>query len=113
MKTQSIGIIREIGKKNTPIVDTWWQTETGGIMISNLAGVTPSKPTFATLPFPGIQTCLMDDSGKEILKNSVEGKLCIKFPWPSIARSIYGDHNRFRETYFSNLKINILQVMVV
>ena len=95
---------REIGKKNTPIVDTWWQTETGGIMISNLAGVTPSKPTFATLPLPGIQPCLMDDSGKEMLNNSVEGKLCIKFPWPSIARSIYGDHKRFKRTYFSTFE---------
>ena len=95
---------REIGKKNTPIVDTWWQTETGGIMISNLAGVTPSKPTFATLPLPGIQPCLMDDSGKEILTNSVEGKLCIKFPWPSMARSIYGDHKRFKRTYFSTFE---------
>ena len=95
---------REIGKKNTPIVDTWWQTETGGIMISNMAGVTPSKPTFATLPLPGIQPCLMDDSGKEMLNNSVEGKLCIKFPWPSIARSIYGDHKRFKRTYFSTFE---------
>ena len=95
---------REIGKKNAPIVDTWWQTETGGIMISNLAGITPSKPTFATLPLPGIQPCLVDDSGKEILTNSVEGKLCIKFPWPSIARSIYGDHERFKRTYFSTFE---------
>jgi len=95
---------KEIGKGNTPIVDTWWQTETGGIMISNLAGVTPSKPTFATLPLPGIQACLIDENGKEILENSVEGKLCIKFPWPSMARTIYGDHNRFRETYFSSFK---------
>ena len=95
---------REIGKKSAPIVDTWWQTETGGIMISNLAGITPSKPTFATLPLPGIQPCLVDDSGKEILTNSVEGKLCIKFPWPSIARSIYGDHERFKRTYFSTFE---------
>ena len=95
---------QEIGKGNAPIVDTWWQTETGGIMISNLAGVTPAKPTFATLPLPGIQTCLIDENGQEILKNSVEGKLCVKFPWPSMARTIYGDHNRFRETYFSKFK---------
>ena len=73
-------------------------------MISNLAGVTPAKPTFATLPLPGIQTCLIDENGQEILKNSVEGKLCVKFPWPSMARTIYGDHNRFRETYFSKFK---------
>ena len=73
-------------------------------MISNLAGVTLAKPTFATLPLPGIQTCLIDENGQEILKNSVEGKLCVKFPWPSMARTIYGDHNRFRETYFSKFK---------
>ena len=95
---------QEIGKGNAPIVDTWWQTETGGIMISNLAGVTPAKPTFATLPLPGIQTCLIDENGQEILKNSVEGRLCVKFPWPSIARTIYGNHNRFRETYFTKFK---------
>ena len=71
---------QEIGKGNVPIVDHWWQTETGGIMISNLAGVTPAKPTFATLPLPGIQTCLIDENGQEILKNSIEGRLCVKFP---------------------------------
>ena len=92
---------KEIGKGNCPIVDTWWQTETGGIMISNLAGVTPSKPTFATLPLPGIQPCLVDEKGNEIEGNSVKGRLCMKFPWPSIARTIYGDHQRFKETYFS------------
>ena len=92
---------KEIGKGNCPIADTWWQTETGGIMISNLAGVTPSKPTFATLPLPGIQPCLIDEKGSEIEGNSVEGRLCMKFPWPSIARTIYGDHQRFKETYFS------------
>ena len=92
---------KEIGKGNSPIVDTWWQTETGGIMISNLAGVTLAKPTFATLPLPGIQPCLLDEKGEEIGGNSVEGRLCIKFPWPSMARTIYGDHKRFKETYFS------------
>ena len=92
---------KEIGKGNAPIVDTWWQTETGGIMISNLAGVTSAKPTFATLPLPGIQPCLLDEKGEEIKGNSVEGRLCMKFPWPSIARTIYGDHKRFKETYFS------------
>ena len=92
---------KEIGKENCPIVDTWWQTETGGIMISNLAGVTPSKPTFATLPLPGIQPCLVDEKGKEMQGNNVEGKLCIKFPWPSMARTIYGDHQRFKNTYFT------------
>jgi len=91
----------EIGKGNAPIVDTWWQTETGGIMISNLAGVTPAKPTFATLPLPGIQPCLVDEKGNELQGNSVEGRLCIKYPWPSMARTIYGDHERFKDTYFS------------
>ena len=95
---------KEIGKENCPIVDTWWQTETGGIMISNLAGVTPAKSTFATLPLPGIQPCLVDEKGNEIKGNSVEGRLCIKFPWPSIARTIYGDHQRFKETYFAAFK---------
>ena len=92
---------KEIGKGNAPIVDTWWQTETGGIMISNLAGVTPSKPSFATLPLPGIQPCILDDNGDELKGNSVTGRLCVKFPWPSMARTIYGDHQRFKETYFS------------
>jgi len=92
---------KEIGKENCPIVDTWWQTETGGIMISNLAGITPSKPTFATLPLPGIQPCLVDEKGKEMEGNNVEGRLCIKFPWPSMARTIYGDHQRFKNTYFT------------
>ena len=92
---------KEIGGGNAPIVDTWWQTETGGIMISNLAGVTPAKPTFATFPLPGIQPCLMDENGKEIEGNDVSGKLCVKFPWPSMARTIYGDHERFKHTYFS------------
>ena len=92
---------QQIGKNNCPIVDTWWQTETGGIMISNLANVTPAKPTFATLPLPGIQPCLVNENGDEIEGNFIEGKLCIKFPWPSIARTIYGDHRRFKETYFS------------
>ena len=92
---------KEIGKGKAPIVDTWWQTETGGIMISNLAGVTSGKPTFATLPIPGIQPCLLDEKGEEIEGNSVEGRLCVKFPWPSMARTIYGNHKRFKETYFS------------
>ena len=95
---------KEIGKGNCPIVDTWWQTETGGIMISNLAGITPSKPSFATLPLPGIQPCLLDEKGKEIIENNVEGRLCIKFPWPSMARTIYDDHKRFKDTYFSDFK---------
>lgn len=93
-----------IGKGKTPIVDTWWQTETGGIMISPLAGITPTKPGFATLPLPGIQPVLLDDQGKEIQGNAVEGNLCIKFPWPSMARTIYGDHERFKQTYFSKFK---------
>jgi len=90
-----------VGKKKSPIVDTWWQTETGGIMISPLPGITATKPTYATLPLPGIQPALLDDEGKEIKGNQVDGKLCIKFPWPSIARTIWGNHDRYRETYFS------------
>lgn len=93
-----------IGKKKCPIVDTWWQTETGGILISPIAGVTPTIPTFATLPLPGVQPALLDESGEEIQGNNVEGRLCVKFPWPSIARTIWGDHNRYRETYFSAYK---------
>ena len=92
---------KEIGGGLCPIVDTWWQTETGGIMISNLAGITKAKPTFATLPLPGIKACIMDDSNSEINENDIEGKLCIKYPWPSMARTIYGDHKRFIDTYFS------------
>jgi len=92
---------KHVGKEKAPIVDTWWQTETGAIMISNLAGVTPMKPTFATLPLPGIQPVLMDDQGNEIEGNPAEGRLAIKFPWPSMARTIYGDHERFKKIYFS------------
>lgn len=90
-----------IGKKNCPIVDTWWQTETGGCMISNLAGVTPAKPTYATLPLPGIQPILVDEHQQEIIGNNVSGNLCIKFPWPSILTTTYGDHDRCKSTYFS------------
>ncbi len=90
-----------VGKKKSPIIDTWWQTETGGIMISPIPYSTPTIPTFATLPMPGIQPVLMDENGKEIEGNSVEGRLAIKFPWPSIARTIYGNHERYRDTYFS------------
>ena len=91
----------QVGHKCCPIVDTWWQTETGGVMISNLAGVTPSKPSYATLPLPGIQPCLVDENGVEIEGNGVNGNLCIKFPWPGIIRSTYNDHERCRQTYFS------------
>ncbi len=90
-----------IGKKKCPIVDTWWQTETGGIMISNLAGVTPSKPSFATLPLPGIQPALIDEKGKEIAGNGASGNLCIKYPWPGMLRTTYGDHERCRLNYFA------------
>jgi len=90
-----------IGKKSCPIVDTWWQTETGGIMISNLAGITPAKPSYATLPLPGIQPVLVDEQGKEITGNDVSGNLCIRFPWPSIIRTTYGDHERCRLNYFA------------
>lgn len=90
-----------VGKKKCPIVDTWWQTETGGIMISPLPFVTPTKPTYATLPLPGIQPVLMDDKRNEIMGNQVTGNLCIRFPWPGIARTIWGDHQRYKETYFT------------
>lgn len=90
-----------IGKGRCPIVDTWWQTETGGIMISNMAGVTPAKPSYATLPLPGIQPMLVDENGNEITGNDVSGNLCIKHPWPSIIRTTYGDHERCRTNYFA------------
>lgn len=90
-----------IGKGNCPLVDTWWQTETGGIMISPLAGITPNKPAHASLPLPGIQPIIVDAEGNELKGNNVEGNLCIKFPWPSILRTTYGDHKRCKETYFS------------
>ncbi|MCF0073209.1 acetate--CoA ligase [Dyadobacter sp. CY261] len=90
-----------IGGDHCPLVDTWWQTENGGIMISPLAGITPEKPTFATLPLPGIQPVLVDEAGQEIEGNGVSGNLCIKFPWPGIIRTTYGDHERCRQTYFS------------
>lgn len=90
-----------IGKKRCPIVDTWWQTENGGILISNLAGVTPSKPGHATLPLPGVQPILVDENGKEVTGNGVGGNLCIKAPWPSIIRTTYGDHERCRLNYFA------------
>ena len=92
---------KNIGKEKCWIVDTWWQTETGGIMISPLAHITEMKPTFATLPLPGIQPCLVDTEGKEISGNDVEGNLCIKFPWPSMIRTTYGDHERCKQVYFS------------
>ncbi|UFH54367.1 acetate--CoA ligase [Spirosoma sp. KNUC1025] len=90
-----------IGKNRCPIVDTWWQTETGGILISPLAGITKTKPTYATLPLPGVQPILVDENGKEIEGNGVSGNLCLKFPWPGILRTTYGDHERCRQTYFA------------
>lgn len=95
---------QNIGKNNCPIVDTWWQTETGGILISPLAGITPLKPAFATLPLPGVQPCIVDTDGNELLGNNVEGNLCIKFPWPSMLRTLYNDHERCKQTYFSTYK---------
>ena len=93
-----------VGKKKCPIVDTWWQTETGGILISNLAGITPSKPSWATLPMPGVQCLLVDENGKEVTEYEdgiIKGNLCIKAPWPSILRTTYGDHERCKKNYFS------------
>lgn len=93
-----------IGKGKCPIVDTWWQTETGGIMISPLAGITRTKPGFATLPLPGVQPVLLNEQGKELHGNNVEGRLCMKFPWPSIIRTTYGSHERCKENYFSTFR---------
>jgi acetyl-CoA synthetase len=93
-----------IGKKKCPIVDTWWQTETGGILISNLAGITPAKPGWATLPMPGVQCLLVDENGKEVTEYEdgfIKGNLCIKAPWPAIIRTTYGDHERCKKNYFS------------
>lgn len=94
-----------IGKKKCPVVDTWWQTETAGILISNLAGITPSKPSWATLPLPGIQPVLVDENGKEVTEADeqglLKGNLCMKFPWPGILRTTYGDHERCRKNYFA------------
>ncbi len=93
-----------IGKGNCPLVDTWWQTETGGIMISALAGITPNKPAHASLPLPGIIPVIVDAEGNELKGNNVQGNLCIKSPWPSILRTTYGDHERCINTYFSSYK---------
>ncbi len=93
-----------VGGGTCPIVDTWWQTETGGIMITPLAGITPTKPSLATLPLPGVQPILVDPEGKELKGNSVEGILCIKYPWPGMLRSLYGAHERCFQTYFSTFK---------
>ena len=92
----------KVGKGNCPLVDTWWQTETGGIMISGLGELSPMKPTYAGLPLPGVQLTLLDSDGNEVLENDREGYLCIKFPWPSMIRTTYGDHGRCRNTYFAN-----------
>lgn len=92
---------KHIGKEKCPIVDTWWQTETGGMMISNLAGVTPSKPSYATLPLPGVAPVLVDEKGKILEGKEVSGNLCLTAPWPGMLRTTYGDHDRCRQTYFS------------
>lgn len=91
----------KIGQGKAPIVDTWWQTENGGILIAPLAGITPTKPSYAMLPLPGIQPALMDENGEELSGNGVSGNLCIKFPWPGMLRTTYGDHQRCKDTYFS------------
>ena len=93
-----------VGKDSCPIVDTWWQTETGGILISSIPKIIPDKPTFATKPFIGVQPILLDDEGEELNKPNTVGKLCIKYPWPSIARTIWGNHQRYIDTYFSAFK---------
>jgi len=93
-----------VGRGIVPIVDTWWQTETGGILITPLPNITDMKPCYASYPLPGVQPCLLDTDGKELIGNDVEGLLCIKFPWPSIFRTTYGDHERYKSTYFSVFK---------
>lgn len=90
-----------VGKKKSPVIDSWWQTETGGIMLTPLPFITPTKPTYVTLPMPGIYPVLMDERNNEIEGSQVVGSLCIKYPWPSMARTIWNDHKRFKETYFS------------
>jgi acetyl-CoA synthetase len=92
---------QQIGKGKCPIVDTWWQTETGGILISPIAGVTPLKPAHATFPLPGVQPIIVDENGKELIGNNVSGNLCIKFPWPGMLRTTYGDHERCKQNYFA------------
>lgn len=91
----------KIGGGKLPIVDTWWQTENGGILMSPIAGITPTKPSYAMLPLPGVQPVLMSEDGKELTGNNVSGNLCVKFPFPSMLRTTYGDHERFKTTYFS------------
>lgn len=91
----------KVGRKRCPIIDTWWQTETGGMMITPLPGITDTKPCYASYPMPGIQLELVDNEGNLIEGNDVEGLLCISFPWPSMLRTTYGDHERCRQTYFS------------
>jgi acetyl-CoA synthetase len=93
-----------VGKEKCPIVDTWWQTETGGILISPLARLTDTKPCFASYPMPGIQPVLLDNDGNIITENNKEGLLCIKFPWPSMLRTIWGNHERCRKNYFAPYK---------
>ena len=93
-----------VGKDSCPVVDNWWQTETGGIMISGIGNISPQKPTFAGYPLPGIQPVLLNQAGEEIQEHEVEGYLCVKFPWPSMIRTTYGDHQRCIDTYFSNYK---------
>ena len=95
---------KHIGQNRCPIVDTWWQTETGGILISPMPNCYEGKPTYATLPFVGVKPVLMDENGHEILESKAEGRLCIKYPWPSIARTIWGNHKRYKDTYFSAYK---------
>lgn len=92
----------KVGKGNAPIVDTWWQTETGGIMITPLPGITDTKPCYASYPMPGIQPVLVNSQGELVEGNDVEGLLCVKFPWPSMIRTTYGDHERCRQVYFSS-----------
>ena len=102
-----------VGNSKCPIVDTWWQTETGGILISPIPNSFSGKPAYATLPFIGIQPALMDSNGKEINKLKAEGRLAIKFPWPSIVRTIWGNHKKdIKRHIFQHLMVFIFLVMV-
>ena len=94
----------KVGKGKAPIVDTWWQTETGGILLTPLPGITDTKPTYASYPMPGVQPVLVTSQGEVIEENNTEGLLCIKFPWPSMIRTTYGDHQRCKNVYFSSFK---------
>ena len=104
MTKPGTGMTKHIGKGKVPIIDTWWQTETGGVMLTPLPGITDTKPTYCSYPLPGVQPVLVNANGELIEENDAEGLLCIKFPWPAMLRTTYGDHERCRQTYFSTFE---------